>query len=83
MYEDILGKVIAYYEEEIDDPEIEITPESSLMDDLDLSSLEMLKSLVYLEVEVGIVIPERYLRKMITVKDVAEVICKVVESYSE
>lgn len=80
MYDAILEKVIQYYEEELDDPSIEITPESDLMDDLELSSLEMLKSLVYLEVEYGIEIPERYLRRMITVKDVAEVICEVVEN---
>ena len=83
MYEEVLQKVIKYYEEELDDPSIQIMPESDLMEDLELSSLEMLKGLVYLEVQSGVEIPERYLRRIITVKDVAEVICEVAEKYSE
>ena len=80
MYEKVLDKIIEYFKEELDDPSIEITAESDLMDDLELSSLEILKSLVYLEVETGIIIPEKLLRKMITVSDVAKVICDIVES---
>lgn len=80
MYEKILEQIIEYFKEELDDPSIEITPESDLMDDLELSSLEMLKSLVYLEVETGIIIPEKFLRRMVTVSDVAKVICDIVES---
>ena len=74
MYEEVLKKVIQYYEEELDDPSLEITPESDLMEDLELSSLEMLKGLVYLEVEFGIEIPERYLRRMITVQDTPDLL---------
>ena len=80
MYEKVLEKIIEYFKEELDDPSIEITAESDLMDDLELSSLEILKSLVYLEVETGIIIPEKLLRKMVTVSDVAKVICDIVAS---
>lgn len=79
MYEEILEKVVAYFTEEIDDPEIEITPDSDLMDDLELSSLEMLKALVYLEVEWDLTIPEKYLKKIFTIKDVAKVIFGILE----
>ena len=79
MFETILEKVILYFEEEIEDSDLKITKDSNLMDDLSLSSLEMLKSLVYLETELEVEIPERLLRRMITVGDVAQVICEVLK----
>lgn len=78
MYEEVLEKIIKYYEEELDDPSLEITAETSLMDDLALSSLEIMKSLVYLEVETGLIIPDKCLRRMITIEDVAKVICSLI-----
>ena len=79
MYEKILEGIIAYWEKEIDDDEIVITPESNLMSDLALSSLEMLRSLLMLETEFGIRIPEKQLRRMITVADTAQVILEAIE----
>ncbi len=79
MIEKVIEKVIAYFVEELDDPELEIRPDSNLMDDLSLSSLEMLKSLVHLETEMGVTIPEKFLRKMFTIEDVAKVICEVLD----
>lgn len=83
MFEDVLEKVIQYFVEEIDDPDMEITPDSDLMDDLELSSLELLKTLVYLEVEWNLIIPEKYLRNIFTIRDVAEVICVIAENQEE
>lgn len=79
MYEKILEGIIAYWEKEIDDDEVVVAPESNLMSDLALSSLEMLRSLLVLETEFGIRIPEKQLRRMITVADTAQVILEAIE----
>ena len=49
------------------------------MDDLALSSLEMLNGLLMLEDTYGIVIPEKYLRRILTVEDVARVVTEFAE----
>ena len=79
MYEEILQNVIDYWKNIIDDEEVEVTSESNLMDDLSLSSLEMLASLMHLEKEYGIIIPEKYLRRMFTIGDVASVLTEIME----
>ena len=58
MYQEILQSIIDYWKRVIDDDSIEITPQSNLMDDLALSSLEMLNSLLMIEDTYGIIIPE-------------------------
>ena len=68
-----------YWKNIIDDEEVEVTSESNLMDDLSLSSLEMLASLMHLEKEYGIIIPEKYLRRMFTIGDVASVLTEIME----
>lgn len=83
IQEEVLEKLIEYFERELDDPEILIEPDSNLMDDLGLSSLEMFKAMVYLESETGIVIPEKYYRKIITIKDVVDIICKIITEGKE
>lgn len=79
MYEEILQAIIAYWKQVIDDDTIQVLPESNLMDDLALSSLEMFNSLLTLEDEYGISIPERALRRMITIKDVAQVLAEIIQ----
>ena len=79
MYEEILQNVIDYWKNIIDDEEVEVTSESNLMDDLSLSSLEMLASSMHLEKEYGIIIPEKYLRRMFTIGDVASVLTEIME----
>ena len=80
MYEEILQSIIAYWKSVIDDESIEITPESNLMDDLCLSSWEMLNSLFTLEDTYDVVVPEKYLKRMITVADVAQVLTEMAQS---
>jgi len=79
MYDEILQAIIAYWKRVIDDDTVQVLPESNLMDDLALSSLEMFHSLLMLEEEYGISIPERALKRMITIKDVAQVIAEIVQ----
>jgi len=77
MYEEILQSVIEYWKKEIKEEEVQVLPESNLMDDLSLSSMEMLKALLVLESKYGINIPEKCLRKMMTIQDVAAVITDI------
>lgn len=79
MYEEVLQGIIKYWERIIDDDTIEVLPESNLMDDLELSSLEMFNSLLALEDEYGISIPERALKRMFTIKDVAQVLTEIIQ----
>ncbi len=79
MYQEILQSIIDYWKSVIDDDTVQITPQSNLMDDLALSSLEMLNSLLLIEDQYGIVIPEKYLKRMVTVADVAQVLTKIIQ----
>lgn len=79
MYDTVLQGMIRYWRGILDDDSLEITPQSNLMDDLSISSLEMLNSLIALEEDYGIVIPERALKTMITLEDVARVITQIAE----
>lgn len=79
MYEQILQGIIRYIEGLLDEDAPEVTPQSDLMEDLALSSLEMLNSLLVLEETYGIVIPEKYLRKIVTVEDAARTVAQIAE----
>lgn len=57
----------------------EIRKEDSLMDDLELESIEIFVALGQLEQEFGIVIPERALREVDTVEDMALIVQELVE----
>lgn len=50
----------------------EITPERALMDDLDLSSMEIMTMIAELEDEFELRIPERELRNFVTVSDLVD-----------
>ena len=79
MYQEILQNIINYWKNIIDDDAIVITPQSNLMDELSLSSVEMLNSLLMLEDTYGVVIPEKSLRHMVTIEDVARVLTEIVQ----
>lgn len=50
----------------------EITPDRALMDDLDLSSMEIMTMIAELEDEFDLRIPERELRNFVTVGDLVD-----------
>lgn len=79
MYQEILQNIIDYWKRIIDDDTVEITPQSNLMDDLALSSMEMFNSLLMLEDTYGIIIPEKYLKRMVTIADVAQVLTEITQ----
>lgn len=70
--EEILEKVIDLFSTMTDVEEI--TEESELMEDLDISSMEILTLVSSIEEEFQIQIPEKSLRKMVTIGNVADVI---------
>lgn len=53
-----------------------ITPESELMEDLAISSMDILYLVSCLEEEFNIKIPESGIRRMFTIGDVVEVVCE-------
>lgn len=57
----------------------DITADSELMDDLDISSMDVLFLISSLEEEFNIKVPDTALRKVVTVGDVAEIIEKIVK----
>ena len=77
MYNEVLEKVIAILSgiSEVD----EITEDSELLDDLDIDSMNLLLLLSSMEEEFNIHISENDMRKMYTVRDVAEVILNLIE----
>ena len=60
----------------LDDEEIEVTEESGLMEDLDLSSLEIMTMIADIENEYHIVLKESELRQIVTVGDLIQCIQK-------
>lgn len=75
--EDILKKVIELFST-MSDAE-EITPDSELIDDLGISSMDVLFLISSMEEEFKIKVPESAIRKMVTVEDVAEVIASLMK----
>lgn len=56
------------------DTEAEITEDSELIEDLGISSMDVLYLISCMEEEFSIKVPEKAIRKMVTVGDVAQVI---------
>lgn len=73
----ILEKVIAVFAT-MADTDDEITADSELMEDLNISSMDILMLMTTLEEEFKITIPEKEIRKMVTVGDVVQVISEKV-----
>jgi acyl carrier protein len=68
----VFDKVRSITAEVADIASDDITEASALMDDLDLSSMEIMTMLAELEDEFNLRIPERELRNFITVGDLVE-----------
>ena len=75
--EDILKKVIELFSTMTEAEEI--TPDSELIDDLGISSMDVLFLISSMEEEFKIKVPESAIRKMVTVEDVAEVIASLMK----
>ena len=70
--EDILNKVIEMFATMTDVEEI--TEESELIEDLGISSMDVLLLISNMEAEFQVKVPETAIRKMFTIADVAEII---------
>ena len=70
--DDILSRVIEVFSTMTEAEEI--TAESELIDDLEISSMDVLFLLTGLEEDFGVKIPEKEIRKMATIADVVDVI---------
>lgn len=75
--EDVLKKVIELFST-MSDAE-QITPDSELIDDLGISSMDVLFLISSMEEKFKIQVPESAIRKMVTVDDVAEVIASLMK----
>lgn len=69
---DTLQRVIELFATMADSEE-EITADSELIDDLGITSMDVLYLISCLEEEFSVKVPERAIRKMVTIGDVAEV----------
>lgn len=77
--QDIFLKVALIIEDETEIPQEEIQEDSMLMDDLELSSLETMIIITTIEETFHIRLHEKDWWKLITVKDVVDVIYEAVE----
>lgn len=73
--EEILNRVIKLFSSMTDAEEI--TKDSELIDDLGLSSMDLMLLISSLEDEFGIKVSEKQLRKMVTVEDVVDVVASL------
>ena len=71
--DDILKRVIELFSTMTEAEEI--TEDSELIEDLEISSMDVLFLISCIEEEFNIKVPEKAIRKMFTVCDVADVIC--------
>lgn len=68
-----MGEIVSYLAELLGMNEKDIKPESLLVDDLDLDSLDLLELFMRLEEHFGVVIPDEKMNKVKTVKDACDV----------
>lgn len=71
---DVLEKIMQQIEDIADIPQDEMEETSMLMDDLELSSLEIMTLIAELEKEFDVRIPEKSLRNLITIGDMADIL---------
>lgn len=69
---EIIAQIVGILEDVAEISPDEVTENSVLMDDLDLSSMEILTIVADLEETFGIRIPEKELRGFVTVSDLAD-----------
>ena len=73
MYkDDILKRVIELFSTMTEAEDI--TEDSALIDDLEISSMDVLLLVSGIEEEFGIQVPEKAIRQMVTIGDVAEIV---------
>lgn len=77
-YETILQRVIDLFAT-MSDTDEEITVESELIEDLGISSMDVLLLITSLEEEFKIKVPEKALRKMVTIGDVVDTIISLMK----
>lgn len=77
MNNEILSRVMEMFAN-LTDTDAEITEESELMEDLEISSMDVLYVISGLEEEFKIKVPEKLLRKVVTVGDVVEIVTDLV-----
>ena len=69
---EILSQIIANLDDVAEISPEDVTEDSVLMDDLDLSSMEILTVVADLEETFGLRIPEKELRNFVTIGDLAD-----------
>ena len=79
VYEDILNRVIDVFAV-IADTGDAITADSDLIEDLGVSSMDILMMICNLEEEFKIKVPEKMIRRMTTIGDVADVMKSLTQS---
>lgn len=70
----MLDRIRNVLEEYVDIPKEQITMETNLLNDLDFSSLDLVNIIVAFEEEFDIEIPDRKISKIVTVRDVVEIL---------
>ena len=79
VYEDILNRVIDVFAV-IADTGDAITADSDLIEDLGVSSMDILMMICNLEEEFKIKVPEKMIRRMTTIGDVADTMESLIQS---
>ena len=69
---EIVSQILAILEDVAEISPEDVTEDSVLMDDLDLSSMEILTVVAALEEPFGLRIPEKELRNFVTISDLAD-----------
>ena len=69
---EIIAQIVGILEDVAEISPDEVREDSVLMDDLDLSSMEILTIVADLEEPFGIRIPEKELRRFVTISDLAD-----------
>lgn len=70
--EEIIAQILAILEDVAEISPDDVHEDSVLMDDLDLSSMEILTIVADLEEAFGLRIPEKELRSFVTISDLAD-----------
>ncbi len=70
--EEIISRILDILEDVAEIAPDEVSPDSVLMDDLDLSSMEILTIVADLEETFGLRIPESDLRSFVTINDLTD-----------
>mgnify|MGYP002732002622 CR=1 FL=1 len=78
-YEDILRKVIDVFALIADNDDV-ITVDSELIEDLGVSSMDVLMMICNLEEEFKVKVPEKMIRCMATIGDVVDIMASLIQS---